>query len=113
MMSRTAASVSGAAPGATLARGATAKKKKPKKQTLRQVVANQLLEGGARAFEDEDADDAEPKDDGKKSYVEEQADLKRAFKDAAEGSDGDDESSDSDSDPDFEPGDRRRGRRHR
>ena len=74
------------------------KKKKPKKQTLRQVVANQLLEGGARAFEDEDADDAEPKDDGKKSYVEEQADLKRAFKDAAEGSDGDDESSDSDSD---------------
>ena len=71
------------------------KKKKPKKQTLRQVVANQLLEGGARAFEDEDA---EPKDDGKKSYVEEQADLKRAFKDAAEGSDGDDESSDSDSD---------------
>ena len=32
------------------------------------------------------------------SYVEEQADLKRAFKDAAEGSDGDDESSDSDSD---------------
>ena len=74
------------------------KKKKPKKQTLRQVVANQLLEGGARAFEDEDADVAEPKDDGKKSYVEEQADLKRAFKDAAEGSDGDDESSDSDSD---------------
>ena len=32
------------------------KKKKPKKQTLRQVVANQHLEGGARAFEDEDAD---------------------------------------------------------
>ena len=76
------------------------KKKKPKKQTLREVVANQLLEGGARAFEDDDDGSMKPKDDGKKSYVEEQADLKRAFKDAGGVGDGDDddESSDSDSD---------------
>ncbi len=66
------------------------KEKKPKRQTLREVVAGQLLEGGARAFEDDD-DAAAPRRPNEKSYVEEQADLKKAFKDAADGADSDDD----------------------
>ena len=63
------------------------KEKVPKKQTLRQVIATQLLEGGAEAFENVDNEGpggpganglgAAPK--GGKSYVEEQADLKKAW----------------------------------
>ena len=70
--------------------------KRPKKETLREVTARQLLEGGARAFEEDE--DAPAKPSGK-SYVEEQADLKNAFKAAAASSESDsDDDSDSDSD---------------
>jgi len=73
------------------------RKKSAKVATLREVTANQLLEGGATALEDAEAEAeamARRADTGP-SYVEEQAALKRAFKDAAEvasGSDDDDES---------------------
>jgi protein KRI1 len=63
------------------------------------VVATQLLEGGARALEEDGDGDgpSRPVDDGKKSYVEEQADLKNAFLNAV--------SSDSDGDSDSDSGD--------
>ena len=77
--------------------GGAKKEKKVKKQTLRQVVASQLLEGGARALEDDDDLPERPPTEGK-SYVEEQADLKKAFMDAADdASDDSDEDSGSDS----------------
>ena len=83
------------------------KKKKPKKQTLREVTAAQLLEGGATAFEEEE--ERRPNERGRgplknpadaKSYVEEQADLKRAFLDAQKSDSDDDSSSGSSSDSD-------------
>ena len=82
------------------------KKKKPKKQTLREVTAAQLLEGGATAFEEEE--ERRPNERGRgpknpadaKSYVEEQADLKRAFLDAQKSDSDDDSSSGSGSDSD-------------
>jgi hypothetical protein len=55
-------------------------KKAPKKQTLRQVTAEQLLAGGAEAFEDEDSANgfgAAPKEG--KSYVEAGPDLSFSF----------------------------------
>ena len=81
------------------------KKRAPKKQTLREVTARQLLEGGAEAYEREDADaEARRREASGRSYVEEQEDLKNAFKTAA-GIDGKRRSetkneSDSDSDSD-------------
>jgi protein KRI1 len=60
------------------------KKKAPKKQTLRQVTAAQLLEGGAEALEQEEQEMLTlQKTTTGRSYVEEQADLKNAFKHAA------------------------------
>ncbi len=84
------------------------KKKKPKKQTLREVTAAQLLEGGATAFEEEEEEQRRPNERGRgpknpadaKSYVEEQADLKRAFLDAQKSDSDDDSSSGSGSDSD-------------
>ena len=83
------------------------KKRAPKKQTLREVTARQLLEGGAEAYEREDAEvEARRREASGRSYVEEQEDLKNAFKTAA-GIDGKKTSkaknasaSDSDSDSD-------------
>lgn len=90
-------------------------KKPPRKQTLRQVTAKQLLEGGAEAFETEEEEKSlMRKTVTNKSYVEEQEDLKNAFKDAAGISSGkiknkkskkkseDAMDSDSDSDSDFD-----------
>ena len=82
------------------------KKKKPKKQTLREVTAAQLLEGGATAFEEEEERRPNERSRGPKnpadakSYVEEQADLKRAFLDAQKSDSDDDSSSGSGSDSD-------------
>ena len=60
------------------------KKRAPKKQTLREVTARQLLEGGAEAYEQEDAEaEARRREASGRSYVEEQEDLKNAFKTAA------------------------------
>ena len=80
------------------------KKRAPKKQTLREVTARQLLEGGAEAYEQEDAEaEARRRKASGRSYVEEQEDLKNAFKTAA-GIDGkktsEKNASDSDSDSD-------------
>ena len=78
------------------------KKRAPKKQTLREVTARQLLEGGAEAYEQEDAEaEVRRRKASGRSYVEEQEDLKNAFKTAA-GIDGkktsEKNASDSDSD---------------
>ena len=60
------------------------KKRAPKKQTLREVTARQLLEGGAEAYEQEDAEaEVRRREASGRSYVEEQEDLKNAFKTAA------------------------------
>jgi protein KRI1 len=60
------------------------KKRAPKKETLREVTARQLLEGGAEAYEREDAEaEARRVQASGRSYVEEQEDLKNAFKTAA------------------------------
>ena len=67
--------------------------KKKKKATLREVTATQLLEGGATALEDAEEEAARGVDAGP-TYVEEQAALKRAFKDAVEGSDEEDDDDD-------------------
>ena len=80
------------------------KKRAPKKQTLREVTARQLLEGGAEAYEQEDAEaEVRRRKASGRSYVEEQEDLKNAFKTAA-GIDGvktsEKNASDSDSDSD-------------
>ena len=80
------------------------KKRAPKKQTLREVTARQLLEGGAEAYEQEDAEvEARRRKATGRSYVEEQEDLKNAFKTAA-GIDGvktsEKNAGDSDSDSD-------------
>ena len=78
------------------------KSKGPKKETLREVTARQLLEGGARAFEE---DEEAPSKPSGKSYVEEQADLKNAFKAAAAAAASDSDSdSDGDSDSDSDRG---------
>ena len=64
------------------------KKRAPRKETLREVTARQLLEGGAEAYEREDAEaEARRRHASGRSYVEEQEDLKNAFKTAA-GMDG-------------------------
>jgi len=74
-------------------------KEKKKKATLREVTARQLLEGGATALEDAEAEaEAMKTRDDAPSYVEEQAALKRAFKDAAFGNDGGESGSESESD---------------
>jgi len=84
--------------------------KKKKKATLREVTARQLLEGGATALEDAEAEaEAMKARDDAPSYVEEQAALKRAFKDAAFGAGGggsgeESESDDSDDDDDDDGG---------
>ena len=70
------------------------------------MTAAQLLEGGATAFEEEE--ERRPNERGRgpknpadaKSYVEEQADLKRAFLDAQKSDSDDDSSSGSSSDSD-------------
>ena len=76
--------------GEVKARG---KKEKKVKATLREVTAKQLLEGGARALEDAEDEAGRRGVDAGPTYVEEQAALKRAFKDAVESSedDGDDD----------------------
>jgi len=79
--------------------------KKKKKMTLREVQARDLLKGGAEAYEtDNDSDD----DDGLgkrnknagPSYVEEQEELKNAFKKAAKVNKDDSNSEDDDDDED-------------
>ena len=76
--------------------GRKTRKKSVEMATLREVTAKQLLEGGATALEDAEmeAEAMARRVETGPSYVEEQAALKRAFKDAAEGasdSDGDDD----------------------
>ena len=77
--------------GEAIAATTTAKKKRA---TLREVVATQLLEGGATALEDAEAEAEAARANDEPSYVEEQAALKRAFKDAAAGGDDDEDDED-------------------
>ncbi|OUS47060.1 KRI1-like family C-terminal-domain-containing protein [Ostreococcus tauri] len=86
----------GEAAAEAAAERAKTKEKKPKAATLREVTANQLLEGGATALEDAEAEAEAMRASAGPSYVEEQAALKSAFKDAAEGAIGGDSDEDDD-----------------
>ena len=72
----------------------TKRTKKKTRATLREVVATQLLEGGATALEEAEAEAEAARANDEPSYVEEQAALKRAFKDAAAGGDDDEDDED-------------------